>query len=67
MQLGNAPAVWTPDERVTSCARCAQPFTLFRRRHHCRVCGNCFCSACCKRRLRDERVCERLFACVSFD
>lgn len=29
------------------CATCLQPFTLFRRRHHCRRCGHIFCAYCC--------------------
>ncbi|CAH8544049.1 unnamed protein product [Schistosoma turkestanicum] len=30
-----------------SCASCNRPFTLIRRRHHCRRCGYIFCSKCC--------------------
>ncbi|RHY22422.1 hypothetical protein DYB32_009510 [Aphanomyces invadans] len=28
------------------CGLCDQSFNLFRRRHHCRLCGNAICSAC---------------------
>ncbi|KZF23999.1 hypothetical protein L228DRAFT_266367 [Xylona heveae TC161] len=37
---------WKPDASAPSCdaASCHKPFTLFGRRHHCRRCGNIFCS-----------------------
>ena len=28
------------------CRHCSSPFTLLRRRHHCRACGLLFCGAC---------------------
>lgn len=37
---------WMKDENATSCFRCSRPFTTFRRRHHCRICGQIFCSSC---------------------
>lgn len=39
---------WMKDENAKTCFRCSKPFTTFRRRHHCRVCGQIFCSACAK-------------------
>lgn len=38
--------VWTPDRSARRCASCRQPFGLWRRRHHCRLCGNIFCWQC---------------------
>lgn len=38
--------VWVPDSVAVRCTRCAEPFTLWRRRHHCRLCGHVFCGAC---------------------
>lgn len=38
--------VWVPDELVSSCTSCEQSFTLIRRRHHCRNCGQIYCRAC---------------------
>jgi len=37
---------WEPDKERDSCGQCHKPFTLFRRRHHCRSCGLLICSAC---------------------
>ncbi|WFC99993.1 hypothetical protein MYAM1_002740 [Malassezia yamatoensis] len=39
--------VWVPDSLATRCARCGEPFTIWRRRHHCRLCGQVFCGSCC--------------------
>lgn len=43
-----APPVWVPDQLVAACSFCNSPFTLFRRRHHCRACGQIFCANCSK-------------------
>ncbi|WFC97271.1 hypothetical protein MBRA1_003938 [Malassezia brasiliensis] len=40
------PPVWVPDSVAAQCTRCAEPFTLWRRRHHCRLCGHVFCATC---------------------
>nr|KAJ3421474.1 1-phosphatidylinositol-3-phosphate 5-kinase [Polyrhizophydium stewartii] len=37
---------WMRDEKVKECYDCKQPFTTFRRKHHCRVCGQIFCRKC---------------------
>lgn len=38
---------WVPDDEVTSCHSCGQAFSAFyRRKHHCRCCGNIFCRSC---------------------
>jgi hypothetical protein len=34
------------DEGVRECYECRAPFTTFRRKHHCRVCGLIFCGQC---------------------
>lgn len=41
-------ANWLPDLMSTTCMNCYRPFTLLRRRHHCRECGNLFCAGCTK-------------------
>ncbi|XP_046466655.1 putative 1-phosphatidylinositol 3-phosphate 5-kinase isoform X1 [Neodiprion pinetum] len=38
---------WMPDSVSKQCYECGERFTTFRRRHHCRVCGQIFCSRCC--------------------
>lgn len=37
---------WMKDESAKECFTCAKPFTTFRRKHHCRICGQIFCSNC---------------------
>lgn len=37
---------WMPDKLCKECYNCELPFTVFRRRHHCRLCGQVFCSNC---------------------
>ncbi|KAL3317952.1 hypothetical protein Ciccas_003392 [Cichlidogyrus casuarinus] len=49
------------------CFRCKQPFTTFRRKHHCRNCGNIYCDECSTGRAqipkfgieKEVRVCDR--------
>eukprot|EP00794_Sanderia_malayensis_P017724 gene17724-19496_t len=38
---------WMPDEHCKECYECGGKFSTFRRRHHCRICGQIFCSRCC--------------------
>ncbi|RWS17471.1 hypothetical protein B4U79_09026 [Dinothrombium tinctorium] len=40
------PPIWVPDELVSVCTMCSLQFTLIRRRHHCRNCGQIFCNSC---------------------
>ena len=48
-------------QNTKTCERCQGEFSLFNRRHHCRVCGYCVCKDCSKNRAyvgADEvRVC----------
>ena len=66
----NESESWMPDEVCRVCYRCQEPFTVFRRRHHCRMCGLIFCGSCSSRfinglscGLADElvRVCEECY------
>ncbi|CAD7014619.1 unnamed protein product [Ceratitis capitata] len=38
---------WMPDSKAKECYDCGQKFSTFRRKHHCRLCGQIFCSKCC--------------------
>ena len=38
---------WMPDSACKECFLCGLKFTISRRKHHCRVCGQIFCSNCC--------------------
>lgn len=38
---------WVPDMKRVCCSSCQSKFTLSRRRHHCRACGDICCSDCC--------------------
>ncbi|XP_077504434.1 RUN and FYVE domain-containing protein 2 isoform X4 [Amblyomma americanum] len=39
-------AVWTSDKDASCCRQCSKPFSVARRKHHCRSCGEIFCNAC---------------------
>ncbi|CUI14120.1 kinesin-like protein, putative [Bodo saltans] len=61
---------WTPDETSLTCSACSQPFSFFRRRHHCRACGLVFCDACTKtvdmlnerNEMKKKRACNKCVA-----
>lgn len=42
------PSRWVADNQVACCTapECQLPFTIFNRKHHCRLCGNIFCANC---------------------
>ncbi|XVE70780.1 hypothetical protein DITRI_Ditri10aG0098300 [Diplodiscus trichospermus] len=37
---------WMPDQSCRVCYECDAQFTVFNRRHHCRLCGRVFCAKC---------------------
>ena len=64
---------WESDKDVNECKQCVKKFSLSRRRHHCRLCGGIFCSACAKPKALEIEVPatdimlprrERVRACV---
>uniref|UniRef100_A0A8D8WRK3 Zinc finger FYVE domain-containing protein 9 n=1 Tax=Cacopsylla melanoneura TaxID=428564 RepID=A0A8D8WRK3_9HEMI len=62
--LGKRAPYWVPDTEAPQCMHCAARFTLVKRRHHCRACGQVLCSRCCNRKApleylqqAQERVC----------
>ncbi|RZB49897.1 1-phosphatidylinositol 3-phosphate 5-kinase [Asbolus verrucosus] len=50
---------WMPDSVSKECYECCEKFTTFRRRHHCRVCGQIFCSQCC-----NQQIPGKIFGCT---
>ena len=62
------PPKWKSDTLVGHCDKCGAEFTLFRRRHHCRGCGNIFCDPCSLQRTTiagsgdsPQRVCDECY------
>ncbi|XP_028398607.1 zinc finger FYVE domain-containing protein 21-like [Dendronephthya gigantea] len=47
---------WQPDEKYTSCVKCKATFDFWKRRHHCRRCGNVFCGTCCDQKVLLPRL-----------
>lgn len=45
------PATWTPDDKVSQCFSCRTEFSMWVRKHHCRVCGRIFCHECSSQRV----------------
>ncbi|KAJ7980516.1 1-phosphatidylinositol-3-phosphate 5-kinase [Quillaja saponaria] len=37
---------WMPDQSCRVCYECDSQFTIFNRKHHCRLCGRVFCAKC---------------------
>lgn len=50
MNLGKVAPYWVPDTTHDSCMQCDQKFSLLKRRHHCRCCGELLCASCCSLR-----------------
>ncbi|CAM1304230.1 WDFY3 (predicted) [Pycnogonum litorale] len=60
---------WIKDDGVDCCTSCSVRFTFAERRHHCRNCGQLFCSKCSKyeseinrlKILKPVRVCKKCY------
>lgn len=46
MASGKLANDWTPDEVVSKCNCCESQFSITRRKHHCRACGEVVCKNC---------------------
>ncbi|KAF9486525.1 hypothetical protein BDN70DRAFT_870095 [Pholiota conissans] len=46
---------WMDDENCKECYDCASEFTTWRRKHHCRICGQIFCSRCASNIIKGAR------------
>ena len=40
------PAIWIPSNKINKCYNCKNIFSLWLRKHHCRVSGRIFCGTC---------------------
>ncbi|KAJ3512511.1 hypothetical protein NLJ89_g3474 [Agrocybe chaxingu] len=46
---------WMDDENCKECYDCKSVFTTWRRKHHCRICGQIFCSRCASNIIKGAR------------
>ncbi|SNX81918.1 probable FAB1 - phosphatidylinositol 3-phosphate 5-kinase [Melanopsichium pennsylvanicum] len=46
---------WMADENAKDCRECLSVFTSFRRKHHCRICGQIFCGRCAAHIIKGKR------------
>ncbi|XP_072244653.1 myotubularin-related protein 3 isoform X2 [Leuresthes tenuis] len=61
---------WYPDHLAAQCYGCESRFWLAARKHHCRNCGNVFCSSCCDQKIpvpsqqlfEPSRVCKTCYS-----
>lgn len=59
---------WMDSKQVKNCALCEQAFSVTRRKHHCRLCGNVFCQTCSDNKMelasssKPVRVCDTCHA-----
>ncbi|XP_053392924.1 RUN and FYVE domain-containing protein 2-like isoform X3 [Mercenaria mercenaria] len=64
LQMANKEASWASDKDVSSCKQCEKPFSVARRKHHCRNCGEIFCNECSDNKMphpsssKPVRVCD---------
>ncbi|KAK0068772.1 rab GTPase-binding effector protein 1 isoform X2 [Biomphalaria pfeifferi] len=55
---------WQHEDDVEDCNNCRQPFSVTKRKHHCRHCGKIFCSDCTNKAVnsgpnfRPAKVCD---------
>lgn len=60
---------WVKDSEVVCCRACEKDFSILRRKHHCRSCGDIFCKDCSSRQAlipesqyrNPERVCDSCY------
>ena len=45
---------WMSDSNAKQCYDCSEKFTTIRRRHHCRICGQIFCTKCCDQQIESK-------------
>ena len=55
--VGRGSPSWQLDSDVTCCSGCQTDFSLFVRKHHCRLCGRVFCWLCSSQTIGKEEHC----------
>ncbi|KYQ88396.1 hypothetical protein DLAC_11094 [Tieghemostelium lacteum] len=68
--LSQSSPLWDIEKIVPSCSNCYTPFTVIKRRHHCRCCQRELCDPCTLKRIKipqfnhndPVRVCEYCFS-----
>ncbi|KAM9968230.1 hypothetical protein ACTFIW_002667 [Dictyostelium discoideum] len=71
--LSHISPLWDLEKIVPACSNCYSPFTVTKRRHHCRCCYREFCDACSTKRIKipqfnyndPVRVCEYCYSHTS--
>ncbi|KAN0016395.1 hypothetical protein ACTFIU_006362 [Dictyostelium citrinum] len=71
--LSHISPLWDLEKIVPACSNCYSPFTVIKRRHHCRCCYREFCDACSTKRIKipqfnyndPVRVCEYCYSHTS--
>lgn len=57
---GLSKTYWMADENCKECYDCKSIFTTWRRKHHCRICGQIFCSRCAPNIIKGKSPHNRL-------
>jgi hypothetical protein len=63
-EIAEAP-IWIPDKATKVCMDCQSAFTAVRRRHHCRSCGNIYCSDCLPNRVPMPGISDKPVMCCN--
>lgn len=66
---GDKRLPWSLDSSSSICLNCEKDFTFYRRKHHCRCCGQLFCNECSAKTIsfgtrEEERVCDSCFLVI---
>lgn len=69
--------IFVNDEDAPGCQQCGVRFNTFRRRHHCRLCGNVYCADCTTNKVKlpieapsyekEQPVCTRCYRNIQAD
>ncbi|XP_063443984.1 RUN and FYVE domain-containing protein 2-like isoform X3 [Mytilus trossulus] len=63
-QMATKDLQWKGDKDASHCTTCEKEFSISRRKHHCRNCGNIFCNECSDNKMplpssaKPVRVCD---------